>query len=374
MSTAVIERLQQERADIDASVQETLDAVEERDLSKSEMETVTRSRERIAEIDAQLRPLQEFMETRAAAQEFVRKIREPAKPQAGKVETRSLGEAFVSSEEFRSYHWSGRSGYFEARALPTDLTDIAALLPKPATVVDITPPVESPLLSFLRPVPVSQNAIETVVWAATGAAAVVPEGGTKPLIEFTPLVQTKTLDTIAGATQITRQMAEDAASVAAYINSLLVREVAKKAESEAAAALTGATISGVTAPTLLEGIRVAIGEVQAAGYSPDAVLLSPADWADLDVLVYSSTLGGPTVGSTFWGLRPLAANSQPAGTATVGDFGAAVQRYVRSGTSVYMTDSHEGTFLQNIFTILAETRQKTVVTRSGALREVTVAP
>lgn len=374
MPTAVIERLQQERADIEASTASILDAIEGRDLSKAEMDTVNRSKERIGEIDAQLNPLLAFEESRHAADALARRISSTkAAPQ--RLETRSLGAEFAASEQFRSYRWAGRSGFFEARALPHDLTDIASLLPKPATVVDISSPVQSPLLEMLRAVPVSQNAIETVVWAtgATGAA-VVPEGGTKPLIEFTPLVVTKTLDTIAGATQITRQMAEDAATVASYINGLLVDEVRKKAEAESAAALAGATITGVTGTDLLKGIRKAVGEVQAAGYSPNAVLLNPSDWAEIDISVTASTLNGPVVGYNFWGLRPVAANSQPAGTATVGDFSAGVQRYVRSGTSVYVTDSHEATFLSNVFTVLAETRQKTVVTRPGALREVTVAP
>lgn len=372
MPNAVIERLQQERTQIEQATASILDSIENRDLSKAELDTVSRSKERIAEIDGQLAPLLAFEESRSAAEALTKRI-SSTKVIVPSAETRSIGAEFAGSDQFRSYRYAGRSGFFEARALPTDLGDIAALLPKASTQVDITSPIQSPLLELLRAVPVSQNVIDTIVWArgATGAA-VVAEGGTKPLIEFTPAVVTKALDTIAGATQITRQMAEDAPTVAAYINGLLVDEVRKKAESEAATALAAATITGVTGADLLSGIRVAVGEVQAAGYNPNAVLLNPADWAEIDLSVTSTTLNGPVVGYNFWGLRPVAANSQPAGTATVGDFTAGVQRYIRSGTSVYITDSHASTFLENVFTILAETRQKTVVTRPGALREVTV--
>lgn len=374
MANAVIERLQQERAQIEQATSSILDSIEGRDLSKAEMDTVERSKSRIEEIDAQLKPLLDFMESQSASDALTRRISGAVKPQAQRMETRSLGAEFAASEQFQSYRWAGRSGFFEARALPIDLADIGTLLPKPSTVVNVTPPVQSPLLSALRTIPVTQNAIETVVWSATGAAAVVPEGSAKPTIDFTPLVVTKTLDTIAGATQMTRQMMEDAATVAAYINGLLQLEVTKKAESEAALALSAATITPVTGTDLLKGIRKAVGEIQAAGYNADAVLLNPADWADIDISVTAATLNGPVVGYNFWGLRPIAANSQPAGTATVGDFGSGVQRYVRAGTSVYVTDSHADTFLSNVFTILAETRQKTIVTRPGALREVTVLP
>jgi len=106
---------------------------------------------------------------------------------------------------------------------------------------------------------------------------------------------------------------------------------------------------------------------------PSAVILNPADWAELDIEVFTNNHSGPVVGQRFWGLTPIAANSQPVGTATVGDMSAGVQRYARTGVNLYITDSHAETFLSNVFTLLAEARARTIVTRPQALVECTIA-
>ena len=72
-------------------------------------------------------------------------------------------------------------------------------------------------------------------------------------------------------------------------------------------AAAAATIPDVTDADLLAAIRVGIGTVQAAGYAPNAVLLNPADWADLDIAVMGATLARPDGRQTFWGLRPIPA-------------------------------------------------------------------
>jgi len=263
---------------------------------------------------------------------------------------------------------------FETRALPSSLTTMAAGLP-PKMRVDISAaPYPTPLLDLIDTIPVSGNGVETIVWALTGAAAVVGEGLAKPSAELAPTVASFTLDTIAVWTQATRQLLEDSPAIAAKIDTELSRAVLKKLEVEAAAALVAATIPTATDTTsLTNAIRKGVGVVQAAGYDPNAVLLNPADWARLDIDVFGSTLLGPTMRSSFWGLAPIAANSQPAGTATVGDFSAGVQRYARNGVSLYVTDSDQDDFIKNLFKILAEARAKTVVTRPAALCEVSSA-
>jgi hypothetical protein len=95
----------------------------------------------------------------------------------------------------------------------------------------------------------------------------------------------------------------------------------------------------------------------------------------MDVIIFNGSVANAAVAQQgFWGLTPIAAASQPEGTATVGDFSAGVQRYQRTGTSLYITDSHGDTFLSNVFTVLAEQRALTVVTRPDALVECSKAP
>lgn len=369
MSTAILERLTAERAEIEQFVTRTLEGVEGRDLSDAELRTIETSKTRISEIDAQIAPLQSFMEARNAAADLTRLVGR-SEQRAQVAETRSMGEQFVASDIFSDYRGRGTSSRFqiEERALPTGLADISGVLP-PKARVDATAPTSTPLIDAIGSVPVSQNGIEVVVWSKVGGSAKVAEKAPKPSVEFVPTVTPYTLDTIAGYTQLTRQLMEDAPAVRGLIDTELRRDVALKMEAEAAAALVAATLPTAEGATLLASIRKGVGVVQAAGYNPNAVILNPSDWADLDIDVFSGTLAGAVVGQRFWGLTPIASAAQPEGTATVGDMSAGVQHYRRSGISLYVTDSHGDTFLSNVFTLLAEARAKTIVTRPAALVE-----
>lgn len=296
--------------------------------------------------------------------------------------TLSWGETFVRSEVFSQYPGRGTSSRLhldsdpQTRALPTGLADLLAAGWKGGTTqVDTTAPgTPTPLLDTMPNITVSTNAIEAVTFAkVAGGAAIVPEKGAKPSAEWAPTVTPATLDNIAVYTQLTRQMIEDAAAVRSLIDTGLRREVTLKEELEAAAALVAATLPTADgAGDLLAGIRVGIATVQGAGYNPTAALINPMDWADLDVhLLDHQSVGEAAVHSNYWGLRLIASPAQAAGTVTVGDFNAGVQHYVRSGVSLYISDSHADTFLSNVFTLLAERRSKTLVTRPAALCEVT---
>lgn len=293
----------------------------------------------------------------------------------------SWGETFTRSDVFATYPGRGTSSRVvldtepQTRALPTGLADLIAAGWKGGTSqIDTTPPqTPTPLLTSLSTVTVSTNAIEAIVWAkVAGGAAIVPEKGAKPSAEWAPTVTPATLDTIAVYTQLTRQMIEDAAAVRSMIDGALQREVLLKEESEAAAALAAATLPTADgAGDLLAGMRVGIATVQAAGYNPTSALINPMDWAALDVhLLDHQTVGQAAVQRAYWGLSLIASASQPEGTVTVGDFASGVQHYVRSGVALYVTDSHADTFLSNVFTILAERRSKTIVSRPAALCEV----
>jgi HK97 family phage major capsid protein len=287
-------------------------------------------------------------------------------------DTASLGELFTRSQQFAEYPGRGTSQRVEVntRALPHTLGSMGAALPDSPKMVLPSVYGPAPLLDLIPTVSVSQNSLEIITWAKkAGGPAVVAEGAAKPSVEYEPTPATVTLDTIAVYTQLTRQLMEDAPAVRGMIDTEMVADVARKLEAESAAALAAAALPAVTGEDLLKAIRAGIGTVQAAGFIPNAVLLNPADWADLDIAVFGSTLLGPSVGSQFWGLRPVASVAQPAGTATVGDFMAGTMRLSRSGISLYLTDSHADTFTKNIFTLLAETRSKTVIKRPAAFAE-----
>ncbi len=295
----------------------------------------------------------------------------------------SFGEAFTRSEAFTEYAGSprGRMAKIEmelqSRALPTGLAAMGtAGLDLGKTSVNTTAPTAStPLLDNINRVQVSGNAVEYVSWAKiAGSAAVVAEGANKPSVEYGPTVTADALDNIAAYTQLTRQLIEDAPAIRDMINGELVREILRVEEAAVVTALGAATLPTAAGADLLAAIRVGVGTVQAAGYEPNAVLLNPADWADLDNVVMGGTLNGPVIRQNFWGLIPIPATAQTAGTAVVGDFRTGVTQFYRSQVGLYITDSHASTFIANVFTLLAERRALAAVVRPAALVEVAATP
>lgn len=370
--------VEQKTTERDTLITEVDDLINRDDFNPEAPEFVAK-RDRIEELNTQLKFVAEHKQRTADANALDKTLNRAEKRETSSVQVRerelSPGETFIRSEVFTGYPGRGHSSGVLTRAtsLPGVLADYADVLPSP-TPRDITPPVFFSLLDLLTPIPASGNTVSTVVWENTGSttALVVAEGSAKPSVEFEPTVVETSLETIAAWTQMTRQSIQDAPAVAARINQLLMREVRIKAEAAAAAALIAATLPTASGTDLLAAIRNAIADVQTAGYNPNAVLLNPADWAALDLDVLGSTLRGPVVNNTFWGLTPVVHRAQTAGTATVGDFSAGVERHVRTGVELFITDSHDATFISNIFTILAEGREKTFVVRPDALSEASI--
>jgi HK97 family phage major capsid protein len=383
MTSSVLEKLCDERDEVrNAAI-----AIAESDGFDPADETFTSLQTRASELDARVASLNGLIEQRQAADALDGRMSRAHQRQQeqGPVQLQSReswGEVFTRSDEFGSYRMKGSSGIVtidedvQTRALPTGIADlVAAGMKGNVTSVDVTPPsAPTPLLDAVTNVQVSGNAIEYVSWAKkAGGAATVAEKAAKPPVEFGPTVTPATLEMIATYTQLTRQLMEDAPAVRSLIDGELRREIAREEEEHAAAAIVAATLPTATGDDLMSAIRVGVGTVQAAGYAPDAVLLNPADWADLDIATMGATLLGPTIRQTFWGLTPIAANSQAAGTAVVGSFRTAIQRFYRSQINLFVTDSHADTFLSNVFTLLAERRSLTAVVKPQALVECSAA-
>ena len=394
MGIAYVDKLLEERAALTGIMTSLKDKAADggHDLAEEERSEIARLQERCVQIDALLTEHQAQHDSARAFAELQSRIeagreespRRSERREPSRLESTSPGRAFVESEQFRSYPGRGQGGAFQIADYPLSLETRALIttanLAIPHVILapreQVTP--VSPLLEIVDTQRVSGGVAEWVEVGPDPLALVVAEGAAKPeaAITFTP--KTAALDTIAHWVQITRQALSDAAYVQSLIETKLRRGVLRAIEAEIAAALAAATLPTATVPagptaTLLQAVRVGVGTVQAAGYNPNAVVLNPADWADMDTSVMGSTLGGPVVGQSFWGLRAVAAASQPAGTATVGDFQSGVSWLDRGVTDVFLTDSHASFFISNILVILAEARGKAVVPEPNALCECSVA-
>jgi hypothetical protein len=336
----------------------------------------TQLEERAASLDNQISRLVALHEAQDAADALDGKMaRSTQKRAAVTTEDRPLswGETFTRSDVFSEWSGRGTSGKLdvEDRALPHTLTSMKDALPS-SPIYDLTAPEPPPLLvPLVNTITVSTNAIDYVVWTLkAGAAAIVPEGGLKPTLEWEPKVTSSSLDTVAGTTNFTRQLAEDASAVTSFINGELQREVSKKVEAEAKAALAAATLPTATGPAgtdITGAIRAGKAAVQAQGYNPNGFLISSDDLVSVDLAGMSMFRGDP-----YWGLSPVVDPSMDAGDPiVVGDFKAGVQHYRRNNVQLFLTDSHADAFVHNIIWALAEQRCKTIVTKPAALVEVT---
>lgn len=361
-------------------------AAENRDLTETERATIASMSDRCAALDREIETFAAQRESAAAYAALQARVEETntrggrglAVPESAEVA--SWGR-FAESAEFRNYTGRGASGsvtfgsVLDTRAVI--MTDTyPGLVPEPSTFVPTQPTTTNPLTALVGKERVSTGSVEWVEIGGDPAAAVVAEGALKPEATFAVTVKTAALETLAHYIAITRQALEDIPRIQSLVEGKLRNGLINKIETDLATVIAAATLPTAEGADLLAAIRVGIGTVQAAGYAPSAVVLNPADYAALDVDVMGATTGGPVIGQRFWGLTPVAAAAQPAGTAIVGDFGNGVTLFDRGVSSVFLTDSHADFFLRNQLVILAETRVKSVVTAPTALVEcaATVTP
>lgn len=375
-----VEQLMEEREALSSAIESTIaGAAEKGGLSDDEKKAIETRQARVTAIDGELTIIAGEQDSRRKAGEFAAKFLRQPKPQAEQREAakiESVGSAFVGSDEFRGYDFHGATrrvevnepDQYEQRA-PLMTTDLPTTIGK--SVVSIAQPTQAtPLFGLVGSEQIGTGSFEYVSYTMTNNADVVAEGAVKPESTFTEAIVPGTLDTIAHWTQVTRQALEDSARVRSIIDGKLVEGVNKKVHDSIVDALVAAVLPTAEGANLLGAIRNGVGTVQAAGFAPNAVLLNPMDWAELDILLMESTLNGAVRSQSFWGMTPVASVDQPAGTATVGDFKAGATLFYRSGVGVFATDSHAETFTSNIFTILAERRSKAAVVNPAALCEV----
>ena len=385
-----LQRLQNERESLiqTATAMANAAAEGERDLTETEQATLAGMQARGGEIDAQLETFGAQLESQRAYANLRQRLgdvgddqdiprRGELVPRGAQLESRSWGEQVVSSGILDSYDGHGRSGTVTLPGVLTraaiDPIMLADLPPAyvPHHIVEVTGPSQLfPLLGLVSTETVSVNSVDFITWEPNPVppAAVVPEGALKPAMDVIANVVSRTLDTYAGWKAVTRQALEDFPRIQSIVEGKLRASLLASAHAAIAALLNAAGPStGDGAGNLSAAIRVAVGELQAKGYNPNAVALNPNDWATLDV----SAMGLFNPGGT-WGLTPVAVPELAAGTTVVGDFKSAITLFDRGQTSVFVTDSHADFFLRNQLVILAEARMLAAAVEPLAMQKTTL--
>ena len=339
-------------------------------------ELAERAGEIVAEVEALDERIATFVkntESRARFESMVSGLKIKKEKEITMSECRTAGELFVGSDEFRAYN-GGTSGRVnvELRA-PINTTDEpGSAWVRPDRLVAPSARFATPLLDAFNRILVSSNSIEWVTTGLAPEAEIVAEGDPKPEATLVSSLEVINLDTVAHWVSATRQVLEDSPALRSYIDSQLMQGVYKKMDAIAGAALTGATLPTAEGADLISAVRVGIGTVQEAGFSPSLVVMNPADYAAMDVDMLSKTLDGDRIRGTYWGLEVVASSQVTAGTAYVGDFAAGTAFFDRNVASVYVTDSHASNFTSNIITILGEARGAAVISNVNAFAECSV--
>jgi HK97 family phage major capsid protein len=229
----------------------------------------------------------------------------------------------------------------------------------------------------------------------TNGAAETAEGAQMPQTSITFTPESMPVQNVAHFVKITRQLAQDNASLAAYVDRRMVYGANLRVENQIVAGNgTAPNLSGLTkvgnftahgysaasltslglSPTnRLDLIGKMIGDCAVADYPADVVLLNTADWWTLRLAKDGQgryLLGDPASAAPpmVWGRPVVATNAMVAGKVWVGSLKQAATLHNREGILLDMSDSDENNFQLGLVTIRAMRRLALTVERPSAAR------
>ena len=137
--------------------------------------------------------------------------------------------------------------------------------------------------------------------------------------------------------------------------------------------LESAVVSGTA--TDLDRIRVAILQVQRANFPATGVILSPLNWAAIELEktsegAYKFANPQAATGPRLWGLPVVATNALPEGTGHVGNYQIAATFYDRMQASLQVSTEDGDNFKELMATIRAYLRAALAVEYPEALIDI----
>ena len=347
-------------------------------------------------IDKRIGEMQDAMKRREASQEEVtKKVTELGEAEGDRVHE-SRGAYVTKSEAYKTFLTSRRpvSVVYDTKAAGDPILSSAGQL-RPYRVPGIQALEQRELVieDLFPHIPISENSVEYVKEKSfTNNAAPVAEAAQKPASTLETETAQTPVQVVAHWTRITRQLADDAGALAAFINARMVYGVDLAVENQilsgngtspnlsglmktgnyTAQEFTLAQIGGSTA-NLLDLLRMSFAKVNYWSYRTSAVLLNPMDWAALQGLKGSNgeyLLGSPAdsfANSTVWGVRVVQTAAMDEGKFLAGDFARAATVYDRMQTVIDIASQNEDDFIKNLYTIRAERRLALAVERTKAM-------
>ena len=312
-------------------------------------------------------------------------IRQKNEAVPAKSEAKSVGESFVADKAYTDFVSGAATS---ARAVitldkgstPTTVgtTGPAATSLAPSFYAGVfgTPNVPQKIEPLIPHIAVTTDSVDYVTVADTIGAAGVAEAGAIPESRFTPTLAKANVVNVAHYTKITKQLADDAPALAAYINTKMLYGLQNKVESQivngngtapqlkgllATGNFTDASAQLTGAKNLFDLLLLLQGVAETAAYEPEALVLNPMTWAQLAMEKDSQgryLLGGPGLAAnkSVWGIPVVTSSAVPAGKFIFGNFTQTVTIYDRQQVAVEMTGTNEDDFTHYLYTIRASRR------------------
>ena len=404
-----------------AEVEKFWNEVGDADLTDAQKESVKTLNKEIEELGHALADSREYNEMRerheslaAEANAPNRKHMFPGAGDGGAPSTKSVGELYTESSEFRDFVANiapngvvpetfriGNSPAFaiESTAIKALTTGASATSAGALVRRDYAPLVQLPfrplrirdvvtigrttsdLIEYPRVTSYTNNAAPTA--EATNASG---SSGVKPESALALEKVTTSVKTIAHWIPATKRALSDAAQIETLINTFLDYGLEEELEDQvingdgSGENFTGLTnTTGTTAQAwdtnILTTTRKARTKVRTTGRAiATAYVLNPSDWETIDLTQDNENryfFGGPTVlgNPRLWGLPVVESEAVTAGEGFVGDMRQVII-WDREQTTIRMSDSHSDFFVRNLVAILAELRAAMGVFRPAAIVEM----
>lgn len=326
-----------------------------------------------AELQAQLK---ELGEKQAELARKMLSMQQSAQEKGGEAVKKTLGAQFVESAQYADL----MAGKITKATLATITTPNGAVLPDHQGIVG-APTLPATVSAAFPHVTTTSNSINFLKEASfTNSAAETAEGSAKPESAITFEELDAPVRTVAHFIRITKQLAEDAPALAAYINGRMAYGLDRRVEKQL---LTGDGTSsnlggifksgnytehGFTTSNMPEGstvldlIRRCAATMRKTGYNANVVFLNPMDFDTLRGMKNQSgdyLMGSPLQAGTDirpWGLRVVESSEVPEGKFMVADTVMGATVYDRSAPVIEMFEQDSDNVTKNLYTIRAECR------------------
>ncbi|MCC2632176.1 MAG: capsid protein [Ramlibacter sp.] len=311
----------------------------------------------------------------------------------GDVQHQSLGEQFVSTDDFKAFAGKttprGRVDMTVKAAITSLTTDadgsagdavnqtrvpgILGMARRRMTVRDLLTPgrMDGSTLEYVK---------ET---GFTNSAGMVAEGAAKPESTLKLDLVSTTAKVIAHYMKASRQILSDASQLASFIDGRLRYGLAYKEETQLLNGDgTGQNLLGIipqataySAPfdpagteTAIDIIRLALLQAELAEYPSTGIVVHPTDWARIELTKDADgryIIGNPqgSIGATLWNRPVVATQAITVDKFLVGAFMQGAQIFDRWQARVEVATENEDDFIKNMVTILAEERLALAVYR-----------